>query len=123
MKKLLIPFLLIFSIFCLTSCEEEETSSSSDPYLFDDTSVVVYTNQSVEDGVLRVIVLADENELYITSKTVIYEERSSGSGFDIGSIWSFDTDDTVEYYYYLDDIDWQNEPNVIYPVKVYIYKD
>lgn len=120
MKKIIGLLAILTSIF-VGACEEEDSSSSND-YLFNDTSTVVRLNDtSSGHAAIKIVEDADGNHLYITSDTIIWKERDSGSGFSSGSVSSIGIGKKIKYYYNMDDVDFRSNPTIFYVIELYVY--
>ena len=114
-----ISVLVVFSILFMISCEEESNDSVGG-YVFSDIGIVRFLNDSYDSSVIKIIELVSGDHLYIRNNTLIYVLRPSGSGYSLSDIGEIDIGDIIEYFYYMEDRDFESDPGIIYPIKIYL---
>lgn len=112
-------FVVSCVLFMAVSCEEDLSGDNSN-YLFNDIGIVRFINDSMDDSIVKVIRLQSGDELHTKSDTIVYVLRKSGSGYSVSGIGEIDVGDIIKYFYYMEDRDFQSDPNIIYPTKIYI---
>lgn len=115
----LMSMFIVFCVLFMASCEEDLSNDNSD-YLFSDVGIVRFINDPMDNSTIKVIRLQSGDELHIKSDTVVYVLRESGSGYSVSGIGEIDAGDIIEYFYHMEDRNFQNDPNIIYPTKIYI---
>jgi len=123
MKALILTFAVL--AICLTGCENNSKDETpvvvtESSYMFSGEGVVEFINWISHTDIDRTYVLVSGETLIISSETIIMVLRSSGSGYEAGSVSDVSPSNSVTYYYHQEDVDYSSDDERITPIEVWV---
>lgn len=106
-------------IFC--GCEDDNSITSEEEYLFSDVGLIKFRNDYVEINDVTEVVTMDGIYLHIDSDVLIMSQRSSCSGASPGDIKDLLPGKVIEYYYYVSEVKYDATVRIIDVEKVIVY--
>jgi hypothetical protein len=104
----LLIFALVFTIGCET---DSDSSSDNSDFLLSREAKVVHISDSYVEGAISIIRESLGNDLLISSSTPVFILRDSSSGFSKGNATEIRPKASIEYFYYMDNANFSQNPS------------